>query len=144
MLEIFICHAFKYSEPYCRIVRWLDEAQAEGMLVWKNASLPEYSPVLYLFSSARRGLVEAKLESQIASSAAVIVDACAYSPSKRGGWIDFELSCAGRLHKAVIALRKPRSTCMPEAIQICASAVAEPNRDALVQAILSCCSAAKT
>ena len=44
--NIFISHAWKYSEHYNKIVQWLNEAQDEGKLTWKNYSVPSHDPLI--------------------------------------------------------------------------------------------------
>ena len=44
--NIFISHAWKYSEHYNKVVTWLNEAQAEGQFTWKNYSVPEHNPLI--------------------------------------------------------------------------------------------------
>ena len=71
--NIFISHAWKYSEHYNKVVTWLNEAQAEGQFTWKNYSVPEHNPLIDPNTSAGKTTLKKELKEQISPASKVIV-----------------------------------------------------------------------
>ena len=43
--QIFVSHAWKYSDSYNTVIRWLEDAKSNGDIKYRNYSVPEHDPV---------------------------------------------------------------------------------------------------
>ena len=105
MYNIFISHAWKYHEDYSKIVSWLDEAEANGELEWRNYSVPEHSPLVDPETYTGKRKLEKELLQQIRPASIVIALAGVYA--SYSDWIGFEIDAAAEMGKTIIGV-KPR------------------------------------
>lgn len=92
--NIFISHAWKYSEHYNKIVQWLNEAQDEGKLTWKNYSVPSHDPLIDPNTTVGKNKLKSELKEQISPASKVIILAGMYAAYS--DWIDFEIDTAAK------------------------------------------------
>ena len=101
--NIFISHAWKYSSDYNQIVKWLNEAQSEGILTWKNYSVPEHDPLIDPNTTIGKNKLKQMLKNQISPASKVIVLAGMYSAYS--DWIGYEIDTAVDYGKYIIGVK---------------------------------------
>ena len=102
--EVFISHAWRYSEDYYRVVGFLDDAPN---FRWSNRSVPEHDP-------APTYEHEYDLRGQTRDVDVFLIIAGMYAA--HSGWIDFELAFARRIGCPVLGIRKWGGERIPLAI----------------------------
>lgn len=132
--NIFISHAWKYSEHYSKIVQWLNEAQKEGRLTWKNYSVPEHDPLINPDSSGGKKQLKEELKRQIAPVSKVIILAGMYA--SYSDWIDFEIDTAVDYEKYIIGVKPWGQERVPLKISSNAFMVGW-NKESVINAILN-------
>jgi hypothetical protein len=88
--QVFISHAWQYSDDYWRVVQFLNEAPN---FQWHNLSVPQDEPV----SSER---LEYELRNQMRPADVFLIIAGMYVA--HSDWIDFELSFARRTGRPIL------------------------------------------
>lgn len=133
--NIFISHAWKYSEHYKKIATWLDEAQAEGYLTWKNYSVPSHDP----FTDPRTlsGVIKLQnaLDKQIAPASKVIILSGMYAA--HSGWIEYEIKTAKKMGKTIIGVKPWGQERIPTIISSNADIMVGWNKKSVIDAILN-------
>ena len=125
--RIFISHAWRYSEHYSTLVRWFNE---EPYFLWSNCSVPSDDGFP---DKTSKGLSEG-MRRQIAPAQVVIILGGMYAT--RSAWIDFEISEAIRMQKAIIGVAPWGQERIPQVVQnasICP--VVRWNSASIIQAI---------
>nr|DAU86313.1 MAG TPA: TIR-like domain protein [Caudoviricetes sp.] len=133
--NIFISHAWKYTEHYNKIVQWLDEAQDEGKFKWKNYSVPEHDPLIDPNSSAGKNKLKSELNEQIRPASKVIILAGMYAAYS--DWIDYELTTAVNMDKYIIGVKPWGQERVPAIITNNSDTIVGWNKDSVINAILN-------
>lgn len=105
---IFISHAWTYSSHYWKIVEWLNEA---NNFTWKNCSVPNHDA---LPDKTSKGLSEG-MTRQLNAAQAVIILGGMYAA--HSDWIDYEISEAKRMGKAIIGVAPWGAERIPKNVQ---------------------------
>lgn len=122
--NLFISHAWKYSDDYKKIVEMLNEAK---YFSWKNYSVPEHDPF-----DEEEDLKRA-LEGQIRPVNAVIIIAGMYA--NHSDWIEFEVKFAKTSSKPIIVVKPWGQERIPLYLQENATVMVGWNTDSIVKAI---------
>lgn len=125
MYNIFISHAWKRSEHYKKIVKWLDDSDIE----YKNYSVPEDDP---LETKTKKELKES-LTNQIKPSSCVIILAGMYAAYS--DWIEYEIDEATRMGKYIIGVEPWGQEKVPTIVSNNADVMVGWNSDSVVNAI---------
>lgn len=133
--NIFISHAWKYSEHYNKIVQWLNEAQNEGKLIWKNYSVPEHDPLIDPDSASGKKQLKDALKGQISPASKVIILAGMYV--SYSDWIDFEVDTAIEYGKYIIGVKPWGQERIPSKVSSNADVMVGWNKDSVINAILN-------
>lgn len=131
--NIFISHAWKYSEDYNKVVQWLDEAEDEGEFYWKNYSVPEHDPLIDPDTTVGKNKLKEMLKGQISPASIVIVIAGMYAAYS--DWIDFEIDTAVDYDKYIIGLKPWGQERIPKKITDNADVMVGWNKSSLIKAI---------
>lgn len=132
--HIFISHAWKYSDSYNTVVRWLNEAEDEGKLTWSNYSVPEHDPLIDPDTTVGKNKLKEMLKNQIRPSSKVIVISGMYVAYS--DWIDFEIDTAVSMEKYIIGLKPWGQEKVPTKVQDNADIMVGWNKQSLIDAIL--------
>lgn len=133
--NIFISHAWKYTEHYNKVVQWLDEAKNEGTLNWKNYSVPEHDPLIDPNSSAGKNTLKNELKDQIKPASVVLVLAGMYV--SYSDWIDFEIDTAVNSNKYIIGIEPWGQERIPSKVSNNANVMVGWNKNSVINAILN-------
>lgn len=133
--NIFISHAWKYSEHYNKIVQWLNEAQAEGKLNWKNYSVPQHNPLIDPNTSVGKNKLKSELKEQIRPTSKVIILAGMYA--SYSDWIDFEIDTAVNFSKYIIGVKPWGQERIPSKVSLHSDTLVGWNKDSVINAILN-------
>lgn len=124
--NIFISHAWKYSDDYNTVLKWLKETPNFD---FKNYSVPEHDPVI---ANNKTKLKEA-LCNQIVPAGVVIVISGMYAAYSE--WIDFEVNAAKEMGKYIIGLKPWGNERIPKIVTDNADNIVGWNRESLINAI---------
>lgn len=131
--NIFISHAWKYSEAYNTVVGWINEAKENGELTWSNYSVPEHDPLIDPDESSGKRKLKEELKGQIRPSSLVIVISGMYVA--HSDWIDFEIDAAVDYGKYIIGLKPWGQQRIPAKVSDNADVMVGWNRKPLIDAI---------
>lgn len=131
MYHIFISHAWKYSNEYNTVVNWLNEAQSEGRLTWKNYSVPQHDPL----DANKTEKLKSALDAQIKPTSIVIIISGMYATYST--WIDYEINRSVSYGKKIIGLRPWGQERIPSKIQSNATTMVGWNKASLINAIIN-------
>lgn len=123
ILQVFISHAWNYSDDYRRVVQFLNDAPN---FRWENLSVAEHDPV-----TSKE--LEYELRNQMRPADVFLIIAGMYA--SRREWIDFELTFARRIGRPIIGIQKWASERTPIAIQNAAVEIVGWNSASIVSAI---------
>lgn len=133
--HIFISHAWKYTEHYKKVVQWLNEAKHEGILDWKNYSVPEHNPLIDPNSSSGKSILKKELKDQMKHASVILVLAGMYvSYSDR---IDFEIDTAINSDKYIIGIEPWGQERIPSKVSYNADVMVGWNKKSVINAILN-------
>ena len=133
--NIFISHAWKYSEHYNKIVQWLDEAQDEGKFNWKNYSVPQHDPLIDPNTTVGKNKLKNELKEQIRPASKVIILAGMYA--SYSDWIDFEIDTSVSFGKYIIGVKPWGQERIPSKVSSNSDVLVGWNKDSVVNAILN-------
>lgn len=133
--NIFISHAWKYSEHYYKVVGWLNEAQDEGLLTWKNYSVPEHDPLVDPDSTVGKAKLKAMLKEQIRPASKVLILSGMYA--SYSDWIDFEIDTAIDYNKYIIGIKPWGQERIPSKVSNNANVIVGWNKSSVINAILN-------
>lgn len=133
--NIFISHAWKYSDDYNQIVTWLNEAQAEGTLTWKNYSVPEHDPLIDPNTTVGKKQLKDMLKNQIAPASKVIVLAGMYSAYS--DWIGYEIDTAVDYDKFIIGVKPWGQERIPTKVSDNSDVLVGWNKSSVINAIIN-------
>ena len=125
--HIFISHAWKYSDSYDTVKKWLDESKS---IVYWNYSVPREDPL----HSNNKTALKRDLTKQISPSNVVIIISGMYASHSE--WIDYEIDEAVRMGKYIIGIRPWGQERVPRKIQDNADIMVGWNASSLINAIL--------
>jgi len=128
--DIFIGHAWRYSDDYSRFVRLLNEAPN---FKWRNYSDPKHDPVIDPNSDVDRRKMKEELDEQIRPVNCVIVISGMYVAYRY--WIQIEIDIATRYRKPIIGVRPWGQERIPLEVQHVAVEMVGWNTDSIVSAI---------
>ena len=132
--HIFISHAWKYSDDYQTVVKWIDEAKAEGTLNWSNYSVPYHDPLVDPSNKVGKSKLQKLLENQISPASKIIVISGMYAA--HSDWIDFEIDTSVSKGKYIIGLKPWGQERIPVKIQNNADIMVGWNKSSVINAIL--------
>lgn len=133
--NIFISHAWKYTEHYNKIVQWLNEAQNDGLFNWKNYSVPEHDPLIDPNTTVGKNKLKEALKGQISPASKVIVLAGMYVAYS--DWIDFEIDTAVVYNKYIIGVEPWGQERVPNKVSNNADQMVGWNKNSVINAILN-------
>lgn len=133
--NIFISHAWKYTEHYNKIVQWLNEAQDEGKLTWKNYSVPEHDPLIDPNTTVGKKKLKEMLSNQIAPASKVIVLSGMYVAYSE--WIEYEIDTAVSYSKYIIGVEPWGQERVPEKVKSNATVMVGWNKNSVINAIIN-------
>lgn len=128
--NIFISHAWRYSDDYEHLVRLLNEAPN---FKWKNYSDPQHDPVVDPDDEVNRAKLIEELEEQIRPTHCVIVISGMYAVYSY--WIQEEIDIATYYRKPIIGIKPWGQERIPQEIKDAAVAIVGWNTDSIVSAI---------
>lgn len=135
--DVFISHAWTYSERYWDTVRLLDTASANlSWFSYRNYSVPKHDPVLAPDENVRIAKLTALLKEQIRQASVIIVPAGMYVANRF--WIQTEINLARSAFsrsKPIIALRRRGQQRDPDELMSIADAKINWNSNSLADAI---------
>lgn len=131
--NIFISHAWKYSEHYYKVVDWLNEAQNEGEFNWKNYSVPEHDPLIDPNTTVGKNKLKQSLDGQIKPASIVIILAGMYASHSE--WIDYEIDTAVEYGKYIIGVKPWGQERIPSKVSSNADTMVGWNKSSIVKAI---------
>lgn len=132
--NIFISHAWKYTEHYSQVVQWLDEAQKEGILNWKNCSVPEHDPLIDPNTTVGKKKLKDELEKQIKPATIVIILSGMYTTDR--DWIDFEIDTAESYEKYIIGIKPWGQERFPKKVWDKADVFSEWNKKSVIASVV--------
>jgi hypothetical protein len=132
--NIFISHAWKYSEHYDQVVKWINEAQDEGKLTWKNYSVPEHDPLIDPNTTVGKNKLKGMIDNQIKPASIVIILAGMYAA--HSDWIDYEIDTAVSYSKYIIGVKPWGQERIPTKISDNANVIVGWNKNSIINAIL--------
>lgn len=133
--HIFISHAWKYSEHYKKIVEWLNEAQEEGILKWKNYSVPEHDPLIDPDTVVGKNTLKEMLKKQISPAVKVIILSGMYVAYS--DWISYEIDTAVDYKKNIIGVRPWGQERVPEKVVANADVMIGWTKKSLIEAVIN-------
>lgn len=133
--NIFISHAWKYSDDYNQIVTWLNEAQQEGLFTWKNYSVPEHDPLIDSNTTVGKNTLKNMLKEQIRPASKILVLSGMYVAYS--DWIDFEIDTAVDYSKYIIGIKPWGQERIPTKISSNADKMVGWNKSSVINAILA-------
>lgn len=133
--NIFISHAWRYSEHYKKVVQWINEAQNDGKLNWKNYSVPEHNPLLDPDDDNDKQKLKNELDEQIRPVSLVIVLAGMYATYS--DWIDYEINTAVSYDKYIVGVKPWGQERIPSVVSENSNVMVGWNKDSIINAILN-------
>lgn len=133
--HIFISHAWRYSDDYSKIVTWLNEAQQEAKLTWRNYSVPSHDPLIDPGTTVGKNKLKELIKAQIRPASKIIVISGMYAAYS--DWIDFEIDTSVSMGKYIIGLKPWGQERTPVKIQNNANVMVGWNKTSVLNAILN-------
>lgn len=134
--NIFISHAWKYSDDYNKVVEWLDEEKENNKnFNWKSYSVPEHDPLIDPDKPAGKKQLQEMLKGQIRPCSIVIVISGMYVA--HSDWIDFEIDTAVDYDKYIIGLKPWGQERVPKKVSDNADVMVGWNKKSLIDAIVN-------
>lgn len=124
--NVFISHAWNYSDDYDRVVQFLDGAPNFDYL---NLSVPSHDGIDADDTHELKKLLRDQMR-----TANVFLIICGMYVS-HSDWIDFEISFARRIGRPIIGIKPWGSERLPIAVQNAATEIVGWQRDSIVSAI---------
>lgn len=131
--NIFISHAWRYSDDYNKVVQWLNEAQDERILTWKNYSVPQHDPLIDPNTTVGKTTLKNMLKNQISPSSKVIIISGMYVAHSE--WIDYEIDTSVGYSKYIIGLRPWSQERVPVKVQTNADIMVGWNKQSVINAV---------
>lgn len=128
--DLFISHAWKYSDDYCRAVKLLASAPN---FAFRNYSVPEHDPVLDPDDEYERKELRAALDEQIRPVNCVLIISGMYVPHSY--WIQQEIGIAVSYGKPIVGLIPRGAERIPTAVSNAAKEMVGWTTDSIVAAV---------
>lgn len=139
--NVFVSHAWVYSDRYWDTLRLLDSAAANiPNFSYRNYSVPEHDPIVDPSETVRIAKLKSLLKEQIRLSSVVIVPAGMYVNNRY--WIQAEIEIARNsflFPKPIVALRRRGQQRDPEDLMQIANTAVNWNSNSLARAIIELC-----
>lgn len=135
MYNVFISHAWKYSEHYNKVVEWLNEAQSEGLLTWKNYSVPFHDPLIDPSAPVGNRKLKELLCKQISPASKVLILSGMYATYS--DWIEYEIRTATNYGKYIIGIKPWGQERIPSLVENTANIMVGWNKTSVINAILN-------
>ncbi len=113
--NIFISHAWEYTEHYNIIVQWLNEAQSKCEFNWKNYSVLEDDGLIDQNALISKKKLKEMIDEQIKPASIVIILSEMYETHSE--WIDYEIDTAISYNKYIIGIKPWGQEQVPTKIQ---------------------------
>lgn len=139
--DVFIRHAWSYSERYLGVVRLLDIAS--GNLSWfsyRDYSVPRNEPIIAPNETVRNSVLKGRLKEQIRQASCVIVPGGMYVNDRF--WIQTEIDLALNAFmypKLIIGIRRRNQQRTPVELERQATEMVNWNSNSLAEAIYRVC-----
>ena len=133
--NLFVSHAWDYSDDYNKVIEWLDKAKTDKRLDYRNYSDPKDDPIVDPDEETKKKRMKEKLKNQIRPSSIVIVIAGMYVAHSE--WIGFEIDTAVEMKKYIIGLKPWGQERIPTKVSENADVMVGWNYESLISAILS-------
>ena len=133
--NIFISHAWKHSEHYNKIVQWLNEAQNERKLSWKNYSVPIHDPLIDPNTTVGKNTLKGMLKNQISPASRIIILSGMYV--SYSDWIEYEIDTAVDCSKYIIGVEPWGQERIPLKVSDNADVMVGWNKKSVIDAVLS-------
>lgn len=139
--DVFISHAWSYSDRYWDTIRLLDTASTSlNWFSYRNYSVPSHDPVIAPNEAVRIAKLTGLLKEQIRQSSVIIVPAGMYVNNRF--WIQTEINLARSAFikpKPIIALRRRGQQRDPDELMAIANAKINWNSSSLADSIWTLC-----
>ena len=124
--NLFISHAWNYSDDYNTVVKWLNDAQNFS---WKNYSVPSHDSCSEKTNSGLKNC----LTRQISPASGVIIISGMYAA--HSDWIQYEINEAVRLGKTIIGVRPWGQERVPTIVSDNAKVMVNWNSTSIIKAV---------
>jgi len=128
--NIFISHAWKYSDDYNRLVKLLDESL---WFLWRNYSDPSHDPIIDPNTNLGKEKLKKELDEQIRPVNCVIVISGMYVAYRY--WIQTEIDIAISYGKPIIGVKPWGQQRIPKEVQDVAVEMVGWNAESIISAI---------
>lgn len=128
--HIFISHCWDYSEPYDKLVYWIN-SDSHLKNSWYNYSVPLSNPIIV----TQKRELKKKLTNKISLSNVIIILSGMYAAYSE--WIDYEIDEAVRMGKYIIGVKPWGQERIPRKIQDNATIIVGWNSSSIIEAIKS-------
>ncbi|MCQ1764717.1 TIR domain-containing protein [Neorhizobium galegae] len=139
--DVFISHAWSYSERYVGVIRLLDTAtQNLSWFSYRDYSVPRNEPIVAPNENVRISVLKDRLKEQIRQASCVIVPAGMYVNERY--WIQTEIDLAlnGFMYpKPIIGIRRRNQQRTPVELEQQADVMVNWNSNSLAGAIYQVC-----
>ena len=139
--NVFVSHAWTYSDRYIGTVGLLDTAKANlSWFNYKNYSVPKHDPIVDPSEAVRIAKLTALLKEQFRLASVVIVPAGMYVANRYWVQKEIELARTGFTNrKPIIALRRRGQQRDPQDLMDIADEIINWNSNSLATAIYNLC-----
>ena len=102
--NIFISHAWRYSDHYNMVVNWINEEKIDNPnFFWRNYSVPQHDPLISPDDPVGKKKLQTMLKEQIRPATLIVVISGMYVA--HSSWIDFEIDTSNEFSKYIIGLK---------------------------------------
>ncbi|EJB01741.1 TIR-like domain-containing protein (DUF1863) [Rhizobium leguminosarum bv. trifolii WSM597] len=139
--DVFISHAWSYSERYAGVIRLLDIASSNlSWFSYRDYSVPRNEPIIAPNETVRNSVLKGRLKEQIRQASCVIVPAGMYVNDRF--WIQTEIDLALNAFmypKPIIGIRRRSQQRTPVELERQANVMVNWNSNSLATAIYEVC-----
>ncbi len=130
--DLFISHAWKYGDDYCRLVNLLDDA---NYFCYRNYSAPKDNPLHNLDGSdvTNKSQITSAIERKISPVNAVLVISGMYYNNR--DWMQTEIDISINKNKPIIAIKPWGNKIMPTEVSNVADVIVGWNTSSIIDAI---------
>ncbi|MEY8320340.1 TIR domain-containing protein [Lachnospiraceae bacterium 46-61] len=132
--NIFVSHAWRYSEHYYKVMSWLEEAKQDGLFDYKSYSVPIHDPLIDPNTSIGQQELQRLLDAQIKPASIVIILAGMYATYS--DWITFEINTSVKYSKNIIGVKPWGQERIPQIVSINSNKLVGWNKHSIINAIL--------
>lgn len=128
--DLFISHAWTYSERYDGIVRLLNSVPG---FHWRDYSVPQNAPLVDSNTLIGKRILTGLLDEQIRQSSCFILVAGMFVHHRE--WVQIEIDIARAYGKPIVAVRRRGQERTPVEVEALSNAIVNWNANSLVNAI---------